>query len=96
MASVAAIAPGFSMAKSAPADKPFNLNFAPHDGMFKNHAGNDFVDQIKFMHEMGFRSIEDNGMLGRSKEEQEKIGNTRAIMGKFHTQLGSRSSQRNL
>jgi hydroxypyruvate isomerase len=65
----------------APADKPFTLNFAPHDGMFKNHAGNDFVDQIKFMHEMGFRSIEDNGMLGRSKEEQEKIGNTLAKLG---------------
>lgn len=66
---------------STPAEKPFALNFAPHDGMFKNHAGGDFVDQIKFMHEMGFRSIEDNGMLGRSKEEQEKIGNTLSKLG---------------
>lgn len=54
--------------------KTFNLNYAPHDGMFANHAGKNFIDQIKFMHEQGFRGIEDNGLLGRSKEEQEKIG----------------------
>ena len=32
----------------------FKLNYAPHDGMFANHAGKDFVEQIKFMHEQGF------------------------------------------
>jgi hydroxypyruvate isomerase len=47
----------------------FKLNYAPHDGMFANHAGKDFVEQIKFMHDQGFRGIEDNGMLKRSKEE---------------------------
>ena len=31
-------------------EKPFNLNYAPHAGMFANHAGNDILDQIKFMH----------------------------------------------
>ena len=55
-------------------DKPFNLNYAFHDGMFKNHGGNDFIDQIKFAHDMGFRSIEDNGMMGRPVEQQKKIG----------------------
>ena len=59
----------------------FKLNYAPHDGMFSNHAGKDFVEQIKFMHEQGFRGIEDNGMLKRSKEEQDKIGATLAKLG---------------
>ena len=46
-------------AKSMPVAKPFKLNYAPHDGMFKNNAGTDFVDQIKFMHDQGFRSVEE-------------------------------------
>ncbi|HNR73020.1 MAG TPA: twin-arginine translocation signal domain-containing protein, partial [Cyclobacteriaceae bacterium] len=50
-----------SKTSSAPAGKPFKLNYAPHDGMFKNHAGADFIDQIKFMADQGFRGIEDNG-----------------------------------
>lgn len=61
--------------------KPFNLNYSPHDGMFKNHAGNDFIDQIKFAHDKGFRSIEDNGMRGRDKAYQERIGNTLQQLG---------------
>lgn len=62
-------------AAGAAKESTFNLNYAPHDGMFKNSAGGDFLDQIKFMHDKGFRSIEDNGMLGRSSSDQEKIGN---------------------
>ncbi|HKO78912.1 MAG TPA: hypothetical protein VJU78_00890, partial [Chitinophagaceae bacterium] len=46
-------------------DKPFNLDYAFHDGMFKNHGGDDFIGQIKFAYDKGFRSIEDNGMTGR-------------------------------
>jgi len=63
------------------AGKPFNLNYAPHDGMFKNLAGNSFLDQIQFMYDQGFRSIEDNGMAGRPAAEQEKIGNLLAKLG---------------
>jgi hydroxypyruvate isomerase len=63
------------------AEKTFNLDYAFHDGMFKNHAGNDFIDQIKFAHSMGFRSIEDNGMMGRPVEQQKKIGDTLASLG---------------
>ena len=62
-------------------NKPFHLNYGFHDGMFKNHAGNDFVEQIKFAHSMGFRSIEDNGMMKRTPEEQTKIGDTLARLG---------------
>jgi hydroxypyruvate isomerase len=39
------------------AEKTFKLNYAPHDGMFSNHAGKNFIDQIKFMHDQGFRGI---------------------------------------
>jgi hydroxypyruvate isomerase len=62
-------------------DKPFNLNYGFHDGMFKNHGGTDFIDQIKFAYDKGFRSIEDNGMMGRSVEQQKKIGDTLAKLG---------------
>jgi hydroxypyruvate isomerase len=67
--------------KSTTQQKTFKLNYAPHDGMFANHAGKDFVEQIKFMHDQGFRGIEDNGMLKRSKEEQDKIAATLTKLG---------------
>ncbi|GAA4794505.1 hydroxypyruvate isomerase [Olivibacter ginsenosidimutans] len=61
--------------------KPFNLNYGPHDGQFKNLAGNSFLDQIQFMYDQGFRGIEDNGMSGRPPAEQEKIGNLLSKLG---------------
>jgi hydroxypyruvate isomerase len=66
---------------TALSDKTFNLDYAPHQGMFENHAGKSFLDQIQFMYDKGFRSIEDNGYLNRSVEEQEKIGNLLAKLG---------------
>jgi len=63
------------------ADKTFNLNYAFHDGMFKNNGGADFIDQIKFAHERGFRAIEDNGMMSRPVDMQKKIGETLAKLG---------------
>ncbi len=56
----------------------FNLKYAPHFGMFEHHAGDDPIDQIKFMADQGFTAIEDNGMLGRPRQMQTKIGNTLA------------------
>lgn len=67
--------------ESLAAEKPFNLNYGFHDGMFANHAGKNFIDQIKFAYDMGFRSIEDNGMMGRKPELQKEIGNTLARLG---------------
>lgn len=63
------------------AEKTFNLDYAPHDGMFKNNGGADFIDQIKYMYDQGFRSIEDNGMPGRTPELQKKIGETLTKLG---------------
>lgn len=62
-------------------DPVFKMDFAFHEGMFKNSAGPDFIDQIKWAHERGFRSIEDNGMMARPVEEQKKIGDTLAKLG---------------
>jgi hydroxypyruvate isomerase len=56
------------------AKKRFKLNYAPHFGMFKNSAGEDLIDQLKFMADNGFMALEDNGMMGRPVEMQEKIG----------------------
>ncbi len=60
---------------------PFKLNYAFHDGMFANLAGESFIDQIKFAHTVGFRSIEDNGMMDRTPEMQKKIGDTLTSLG---------------
>jgi len=53
----------------------FNLKYAPHFGMFKEHAGDDPIEQLKFMAEQGFTAMEDNGMMNRSVSLQEKIAN---------------------
>ena len=34
--------------------KTFTLDYAPHFGMFSNHAGNDHIAQIEFMSDAGF------------------------------------------
>ncbi|MBY0537715.1 MAG: TIM barrel protein [Chitinophagaceae bacterium] len=59
----------------------FKHNYGIHEGMFRNTAGNNFIDQIKFASEQGFRSIEDNGMMSRSVDEQKKIGEALAKYG---------------
>ena len=67
------------------ADKPFNLNYAPHFGMFKNNAGEDLIDQIQYMYDRGFRSLEDNGMKNRSVSTQNKISSK---MGSLNMAMG--------
>ena len=52
----------------------FRLDYAPHYGMFRHLAGDDPIDQIRFIYDQGFRSIEDNGMRHRPLEQQRKIG----------------------
>ena len=59
----------------------FNLNYAPHLGMFKNLAGEDPIDQINFMADQGFTAFEDNGMMNRDAALQTKMGETLAKRG---------------
>ena len=63
------------------AKNTFKLKYAPHLGMFVNSAGKDPIDQIKFMADMGFTAMEDNGMMGRDPALQEKIGQEMAKLG---------------
>lgn len=65
--------PAAAQTGGAPGRKPFKLRYAPHFGQFKEHAGEDLIDQLKFMADEGFTALEDNGMLGRPVEMQEKI-----------------------
>lgn len=71
--------PAFSKENTAAA--PFKMDFAPHFGMFKNHAPGGLVDELKFMADQGFRSLEDNGLLKRSVADQELIGKTLNDLG---------------
>ena len=54
----------------------FKLNYAPHLGMFKNSVGDDPIDQINYMADLGFKAFEDNGMSSRSIVLQNKISKT--------------------
>jgi len=62
-----------SDAKAAGNSGRFKLKYAPSPGMFQKHAGKDYMDNIKFMADEGFSAIFDNGLMGQSKEMQEKI-----------------------
>ena len=81
LAAGAATASSYRKKGWAVAGQPFNLNYGFHDGMFRNSAGDDFIDQIKFGYDQGFRAIEDNGMAKRPVEQQQKIGDTLAKLG---------------
>ena len=75
----------------------FNLNYAPHINLFTNSAGKDPIDQIKYMAELGFKTIEDSGfnaphipfdtspmgigMFGQEPSYLDKIGKTIADAG---------------
>jgi hydroxypyruvate isomerase len=60
---------------------PFQLGYAPHPGMFRNLAGGDVIDQIKFCADEGFTAFEYNGLPGETPQMQERIGNTLDELG---------------
>lgn len=68
-------------ALSTNAKHQFKLKYAPHLGMFKNIAGEDPIDQLKFMADQGFTAFEDNGMKNRTIELQEKMAKTMTDLG---------------
>lgn len=59
----------------------FNLKYAPHFGMFKQHAGENLIDQLNFMADQGFTAFEDNGLMSRDVAMQTSIGETLAKRG---------------
>ncbi|MEQ1891238.1 MAG: TIM barrel protein [Planctomycetota bacterium] len=74
-----AVAP--SAAPAPRPGKPFGLKFAPHFGLFREHAGDDPVEQLKFMADEGFRALEDNGMATRPIDEQVRIARAMEDLG---------------
>ena len=62
-------------------DAAFSMRFAPHIGMFAQHAGPNPVDQLHFMADRGFTGFEDNGMKGRPVEQQEAMAKAMADRG---------------
>lgn len=52
---------------------PFHLRFGPHPGMLPG-APKDYLDQLKFARDLGFRAWEDNGLGGQNPGVQENIG----------------------
>ncbi|MDQ1332226.1 MAG: hydroxypyruvate isomerase [Bacteroidota bacterium] len=60
---------------------PFKLKYAPSLGMFKEHAGTDPIDNIKFCYDQGFRAMFDNGLPKRPVEEQNKIASEMQRLG---------------
>ena len=74
--------PSLSKGSSIAREKPFELNYAPHFGMFKNHAGPSELDQLQFMYDQGFTALEDNELMGRPVALQEKIGEKLANLNK--------------
>jgi hydroxypyruvate isomerase len=80
-------AAGVSLSASAAQDKSrsgvrrFKLRYAPHFGMFSAHAGSDPIAQLEFMADQGFMALEDNELMSRPVELQEKIGAALARLG---------------
>jgi hydroxypyruvate isomerase len=80
--SAAALIPATaSAAKSAVRPHKFQLRYGPHFGMFKAHAGDDPIAQLEFMADAGFTAFEDNDLMKRPVEVQERIGATLARRG---------------
>jgi hydroxypyruvate isomerase len=59
----------------------FSMHFAPHFGMLKNLAGGDLVAQLEYAADQGFTAWEDNGMGGRSVEEQARLAGAMDRLG---------------
>jgi hydroxypyruvate isomerase len=74
-------------ATSAKPNRKFQLRYAPSLGQFRNHAGKDPIDNIKFAADEGFRAMFDNGFMRKSPEQQEAIAKEMArldmILGPF-------------
>ena len=73
------------VAQAAKPKHKFKLKYAPHFGMFRNSAGKDPIDQLRFAADVGFTAWEDNGMMGKPVELQQKTART---MDKLGMQMG--------
>ena len=72
MAGIGSVAARGMLQQASGNQAKFRMKYAPHFGMFKNSAGNDPIDQLKFAADQGFTAWEDNGMMRRDVELQKK------------------------
>lgn len=63
----------------------FKLKYASHFGMFRENAGDDPIKELRFMADMGFTAMEDNGMKERPVELQTAIAKE---MERLHMTMG--------
>lgn len=66
---------------SSPSINSFHLKYAPHDGMFKELAGDSIIAQLEFMADQGFTAFEDNEMRNRPVKEQQEMADTMEALG---------------
>jgi hydroxypyruvate isomerase len=69
--SLAAVATGVTYGAQAGA-KPFRAKFAPHLNLLPT-APKDFLGQLQFAHDLGFRAWEENWLSRQKPELQEKV-----------------------
>ena len=86
-AAVAAVtvSAGASRLNAASSSGKFKLKYAPSLGTFRQSAGSDPIDNLKFMADQGFSAMFDNGLIGKPKDVQEKIA---AEMSRLDMMLG--------
>jgi len=72
-AAVSAVPSMVGAADAGKSPKKFKLRYAPDLGAFRQHAGNDPIDNLKFMADEGFSGMFDNGLMGKAPDLQEKI-----------------------
>ena len=75
----------FSMNSDKAKSYNYKLNYAPHLGMFKNHAGSDPIDQLNFIADQGFTAFEDNNMRKRPISLQNEMA---SVMQKRNLMMG--------
>ena len=75
----------FSMNSDKAKSYNYKLNYAPHLGMFKNHAGSDPIDQLNFIADQGFTAFEDNNMRKRPISLQKEMA---LVMQKRNLMMG--------
>ncbi len=77
----AAMGSGLNLKFELPKKHRFRLAYAPHIGMFAQHAGENPLDQLRFMAEQGFTAFEDNGMKERGRDLQAKMARLMEQLG---------------
>ena len=71
----------FATNKVKQAVAKFNMKFSPDFGIFSDLAGKDYVDQIKWGNDQGFRAWESTSLKNKSVQDQERISKTIQQLG---------------